>query len=108
MSERRRMVTRFETFLNDIGLNEVYGVIVKPEGRVKTLTFCKARILDASVNIYGMNFIQVKWQTGIRALAHEDARVFTTEANAMAFIRAAFVDFDFATAEAVPTKAPTT
>jgi len=104
MNERRELTARLEKFLNDVGLNEVYGVLANYEGKVKTLTFCKAKILDASVNIYGTTFIQVKWITGIRALAHEDAKVFTTEANAMTFIKAAFVDYDFATADSVPTK----
>jgi len=102
MNLRRELTARLETFLNDSGLNEVYGVIPNYEGKIKTLTFCKARTLDGQINIYGLNFIQVTYKTAIRALPQEDSRIFESERNAIDFLKAAFVDFDYELAESIP------
>lgn len=102
MSLRRDMTERMETFLNDVGLNEVYGVMANYEGKIKTLSFCKARSLDGQISIYGLNFIQVKYKTAIRALPQEDSRIFESEKNTMDFLKAAFVDYDYELAESIP------
>ena len=102
MSARKDLSTRLFEFCNEHGLNEVYGCLENLDGKIRTLTFCKARILDGQINIYGLNFIQVKYKTAIRDLPHEDSRIFNNESHVKDFLKAAFVDFDSELAESIP------
>lgn len=103
-SKRAQLHARMGEYLNDIGLNEVYGVISSLQGRVRTLTFCKAKMLDATINIYGERFIQIKWNTTIGALPQRSSVIFDTEDRVKDFLQAAFVDFDFEKADAIPNR----
>lgn len=56
-----------------LGLNDAYGCAIDPPnpdvGRnYYTVLFCKARILDGSIRIWGRTSISVRWQTAIRDL----------------------------------------
>ncbi len=102
MSERKDLATRLFEFCNENGLNEVYGCIENLEGKLRTITFCKAKILDGQINIYGLNFIQVKYKTAIRDLPQNDSRIFNCETHVKDFLKAAFVDLDYELAESIP------
>lgn len=102
MSARKDLATRLFEFCNEVGLNEVYGCIQHLEGKLRTITFCKAKILDGTISIYGLNFIQVKYKTAIRDLPHNDSRIFNKEDHVKEFLKAAFVDFDSELAESIP------
>jgi len=102
MSERQELSIRLSEFCSQVGLDEVYGCIENLDGKVRTLTFCKAKILDGQINIYGVNFIQVKYKTAIRDLPQNDSRIFNSEVNVKDFLKAAFVDFDYELAESIP------
>jgi len=107
---RTQIVDRFQTFLNTYELNEAYGVIRTggESGKFEELTFCKARVLDGTVKVYGPKFILVKYNTAYRTLPQNDHAVFTSEADAFKFLKAAFVDLDFDTAMNVPRKGAAT
>jgi len=102
MSARKDLSTRLFEFCNEVGLNEVYGCIENFDGKLRTLTFCKAKILDGTISVYGLNFIQVTYKTAIRDLPHEDSRIFNNEGHVKEFLKAAFVDFDYELAESIP------
>ena len=104
MSEREELMGRIVEFCGANGLNEVYGIIEANVGKYRSLTICKARILDGEIKIYSPKFIQVKWQTAIRALPERDSKVFTSAEHTIAFLKAAFIDHDYKAAEEVPTK----
>ncbi len=102
MSARKDLATRLFEFCNEVGLNEVYGCLENLEGKLRTVTFCKARILDGTISIYGLNFIQVKYKTAIRDLPRNDSRIFNCENHVKDFLKAAFVDYDSELAESIP------
>lgn len=104
MSTRREVAENIGKFLNETELNQVYGIIDVNQGKFRSLCFAKARMLDGEVRVYSPKFIQVKWQTAIRALPERASRVFTSEEDTKTFLRAAFVDYDFDAAYSVPTK----
>jgi len=56
------------------------------------------------VRYYGDKFVQVTWQTAIRAMPQNGAAVFTSADDAMEFVRLAFVEFDTDAAFAIPQK----
>ena len=101
MSERENIQNDIASFLDEVGLNEVYGVLTGldslPNGRkVRTITFCRARTLDGCVTIYGPSFIKVD--------TNRDSGVFTSADDAKAWIKAKFVDFDHDAADEIPQK----
>ena len=103
---RTQITDRIQKFLNANKLNEVYGVIQTGDesGRFEELTFCKARVLDGTVKVYGPKFILVKYTTAYRSLPHNDSVVFTSEKDAIRFLKSAFVDLNFDAALQVPHK----
>ena len=101
MSERENIQNDIASFLESVGLNEVYGVLTGLDtlsnGRkVRTVTFCKARTLDGCITIYGPKFIKVDTNRG--------SEIFESAENAKAWIKAKFVDFDHDAADEVPCK----
>jgi hypothetical protein len=102
MSEREQIQNDIASFLDSVGLNEVYGVLTgldeAPNGRckIRTITFCRARTLDGCVSIYGPKFIKVD--------TNRDSGVFTSADDAKAWIKAKFVDFDHDAADRIPQK----
>jgi len=85
-------------FLSENDLAQVYGAI---EGTGKStagkpyrsLTFCRARVLDGSIEIYGPKFIVVSYQTAYRHLPHQDRKVFTSVEETKRFLKETFVTF---------------
>lgn len=102
MSAREDLSTRLFEFCNEVGLNEVYGCLESLDGKIRTVTFCKAKVLDGQINIYGLNFIQVKYKTAIRAMPQNDSRIFNKESHVTDFLKAAFVDYDYELANSIP------
>ena len=101
MSEREEIQNDLVSFLDTVGLNEVYGVLAGLDtlsnGRkVRTVTFCQARTLDGCITIYGPKFIKVDTNRG--------TGIFESVEDAKAWIQAKFVDFDHDAADEVPQK----
>jgi len=101
MSEREDIQNDLVSFLESAGLNEVYGVLTGldtlPSGRkVRTVTFCLARVLDGCITIYGPKFIKVD--------TTRDNEIFDSAEDAKAYIQAKYVDFDHDAADEVPRK----
>jgi hypothetical protein len=71
-SRRAEVAASIAEAVHEMGLDEVYagGTInpADPEHNYYTVLFCKARILDGSVRVYGRSSITVRWQTAIRDL----------------------------------------
>jgi hypothetical protein len=103
--DRTKIMERIVDFCVKHDMNEVYGIIETSAGKYRSMTICKSSILDGEIKIYSPKFIQVKWQTAIRALPENGSRVFESESDTLAFLKAAFVDYDGNAADAVPTKA---
>ena len=64
MSIREEIQNDLANYCNELGLNEVYGVLTGKDqsstGRTfRSVTFCKARVLDGVIEIYGPKFIMV-------------------------------------------------
>lgn len=103
MSIREDIQREVEEFLSRAGLNEVYGVIgglhsLKSGKKIRVVTFCRARTLDGTVEIYSPSFIRVRTvQHGIET--------FGSAKHALAYIQARFVDYDMAVADSIPRKA---
>lgn len=76
MSPREAAQNELREHLVDLQLDEVYGVIDAATPKHRSLTFCKAEILDGVVYIYGPKFILVKYQTAIRTLPHRGQEKF--------------------------------
>ena len=93
MSVRSDIADRFANAFNANRLNDSYGVSVGKGGgdRYYTVTFCKARVLDGVVNVYGPKFILVKWMTQFRDMPHKGQEKFESEGDALKFIQDYFV-----------------
>lgn len=107
-SERNLIADRIAQFVIENQMTTPYGGDVslsKVGGRPHyALAFSQPRHLDGTVQVFSPNFIAVRYITGIRALPHEDSRVFLSEADAINFLRMAFVEREFEVALAIPTK----
>lgn len=83
-SRRAEVAVRIAEAVAEMGLNEVYaGGTFEPSGpghNYYTVLFCKARILDGSVRVYGRTAITVRWQTAIRDLPR-NGQVFCRSAE---------------------------
>lgn len=92
MSAREQVASEIESYLVELGLNEVYGVVsgLSEDKKYRYATFCKARILDGVVHVYGPKFIQVRWETAIRRLPHRGSEVFRSLEAAKEFLRENF------------------
>jgi len=77
------------------GLNDSYGVLKsKQEKNGKkfwSVTFCKARILDGTIDVYSPTFIRIAWETAIRDLPHRGSEVFKSEGDAKSFLQRSFI-----------------
>lgn len=103
MSDRERIQNQFVQFIKDNDLDQVYGAeagyhTLKSGGKIRVVTFCRARTLDGTVEIYSPNFIR------IRTMQH-GAETFGSMADAMEYMKARFVDYDMAAADSIPRKA---
>lgn len=80
MANKKHTIDLVEDILTELHLDEVYGLVrgdgVSKAGRkFKSVTFCKARILDGAVDVYSPAFMVVSWQTAIRTMPHRGSRV---------------------------------
>jgi len=106
-SPRALLAERIAAFVRDNDLAQVFGgesdLDKNKDGRrYRSVDFSLARTLDGTVRIYSPRFIQI-----LSAGPHgTGSEVFTSEADALAFMQARWVDFDHEAAEAVPRKAP--
>jgi hypothetical protein len=107
-SAREQIAERIAAFIRSNSLNSPFGgdVVLSRRGKIPCylVDFAKPRVLDGSIRVFGPKFIQIKYMTAYRALPHKDGVVFDSEENAIAFIKAAFVDLDFDKAESIPRK----
>lgn len=98
-SERQLIAERIAEYLRTSDLCTPFGgdVSLYRGGRTPcyVVAFSKPRVLDGTVSVYSRNFIQVRFQTSYRALPNAGSFVFKSEANALSFIRLAFVDMEF-------------
>ena len=104
MSERREIAERLAQHISINGLTTPYGGDVIKNGNKYTILFSKPAVLDGAINVYGDRFIQITFQTQFRDLPNRASYVYENESNALAFMLNAFVNHDFRTALAVPTK----
>ena len=95
MSARSELAESIGKTLCELGLNEVYGVMVgkSNEGGKPhySINFCQARITDGVVKVYSPKFILVKWQTGFRDMQHRGQQKFDSPEAALTFIKTSFV-----------------
>ncbi|MCX7592625.1 MAG: hypothetical protein N2235_02475 [Fischerella sp.] len=96
MDTRQQIAADLVEFFVAKNLAQVYGSEIgqgtNKIGRTYyTVTFCRAYKLDGVVNIYGPNFIQIKWQGAARDLGRRGSEVFRSVADAEKFLWAHFV-----------------
>jgi hypothetical protein len=94
MSVRSDFADKLAAQLTELGLNDAYGVNVLQShvrGKPYVITFCKARVLDAQLTVYGEKFILVKWHTAFRDMPSTGQEKFDSEAAAMQFVKDSFV-----------------
>lgn len=96
MSPRRQVAQNLADTCMFGGLNDSYGVnIAKSKSKSGKeywgVTFCKARTLDGSVEVYSPNFIVVAWQTGFRDMPAAGREVMRSESAAKTFITKNFI-----------------
>ena len=107
-SERQLIAERIAEFLRTNDVCSPFGgdVSLYRGGKVPcyVTAFSQPRVLDGTVSVYSPNFIQVRFNTGYRALPAGDSRIFASEQAATDFLRLAFVERKFDAALAVPTK----
>jgi len=107
-SPREMIANRIARFININKINSPFGgdVTLFRGGKMPhyLVAFSKPRVLDGTVSVYSPTFIQVRFNTSYRALPASDSRVFGSEANAIKFLKLAFVDLKFDDAMEVPTK----
>ena len=107
ISERHLIADRIAQFIIENRLASPYGGDVSLSKVTKrpcyTVAFSAPRVLDGTVSVYAPKFINVHYITGYRALPHEDSVVFTSEEDAVNFLRLAFVEGKYDEALAIPT-----
>ena len=101
MSARQEIANRIAEKICEWRLTNPFGGEVSKSGNYYGILFAIPRYLDGFVRVYGPRWILVETQG---PMAHYGNRVFESEANAIAFIKAAFVDHNEAAADAVPMK----
>ena len=106
-SERHLIADRIAQFIVESDLKTPYGGDVSLSKVTRrpcyTVAFSAPRVLDGTVSVYAPKFINVHYLTGYRALPHEDSVVFTSEKDAVNFLRLAFVEGRYDEALAIPT-----
>lgn len=94
MSVRSDLADRIADQLKEVGLNDAYGVNVGQshvKGKPYVISFCKARVLDGQVTMYGPKFVLVKWLTAFRDTSASGQEKFDSVDDAMNFIKKTFV-----------------
>lgn len=106
MSPRSQVSQTILDFLDANGLCNVFGGDngYGPGKKYRYILFDLPRTLDGEVRIFGPKFIQVL-SVGPHGDGEGNAQVFESVENCLAFIKARWVDFDRAAADAVPRKA---
>lgn len=106
-SARELLAERIAAFISRYNLDNPYGgdVALDRSRQFYNVLFSYPGNLDGVVKVYSPRFIQVKYQTRYLDLPNQDSRIFTSEKNALDFLKAAFVDLDFEKALAIPAKA---
>jgi hypothetical protein len=103
MSERQDMAYRFAGFFMEHDMCRPFGGDVTKGKRSYDVLFARPRTLDGLLRVFGPTFIQVQCQGPVVPSGSYTA-VYTSEADALAFLKAAFVDRDWGVADAVPRK----
>lgn len=107
-SPREAAANRIARFIVVNKLNSPFGgdVSLYRGGKMPCylVAFSTPRVLDGTVSVYSPTFIQVRFNTSYRALPAGDSRIFTSESDAIRFLKLAFVDLKFDDAMEVPTK----
>ena len=107
-SSREMIANRIARFINVNKLNSPFGgdVSLYRGGKVPSyiVAFSIPRYLDGTVQVYSPTFILVRFNTSFRTLPASDSRVFTSEPDAIKFLKLAFVDLKADEAMAIPTK----
>jgi hypothetical protein len=93
MSARSELAGRIAAFVCDNQLCQVYGGDVEKCGRYYGIGISQCRNLDGEIRVYGPRFIQVAFECRYHNLPQRDSRVFTSEADAIEFLRLAFVEY---------------
>lgn len=93
MSVRSEIADGFAEYFHNVNLDDSYGVNVGKGDNNKCyeVTFCKARVLDGLVKVYGPKFIVVKWMTAYRDMDHKGMEKFVSFNDAIDFIKTNFV-----------------
>lgn len=104
MSPRAELAARLATFVGEYNLCNPYGGDVRKVEKPRphyTIGFSRPAVLDGSIAVWGPTFIKIDFIHR----GHGDYRlVFASEENAIAFLRAAFVEHDWTKAWGVPQK----
>lgn len=107
-SDRELIADRIAAFIVKNDLNHPFGgdVTLYRGGKMPCylVAFSKPRVLDGTVAVYSKTFVQVRFNTSYRTLPAGDSRVFTSEVNAVKFLKLAFVEMKFDEAMEIPTK----
>jgi hypothetical protein len=93
-SARSDLADSIASQLKAAGLDDAYGVLIGQshvKGNPYVISFCKSRVLDGQVTLYGPKFLLVKWQTAYRDMPRDGQEKFDGVADAMAFINSSFV-----------------
>lgn len=104
MSERSDIAARFAAFIGDNDLANPFGGDVEQSSdkRYYGVAFSVPAILDGFLRVYSPKYILIECQG---RLCQQNA-VYTSEADAMLFMKLAFADHNMEAAYAVPTKPP--
>ena len=92
VSQREQLLDELVEVLHEKGLNEVYGINtgIADIKKYRYATFCRARVLDGEVKVFGTKFIQIKWETANRSLPQRGSEVFRSIDEAKEFIKKTF------------------
>ena len=87
MESRQVLEDDIVEFLQQEKLDGSYGIITKHYGKYRAITFCRPRITDGEIRVYGPKFFLLKWQTGIRSLPFNGQEKFTNVDSLKKFIK---------------------
>jgi hypothetical protein len=108
MSERQSCANRIARFINANKLTNPFGgdVVLDRSGKMPCyeVSFSKPRVLNGTVSVYSTSFIMVHFETSYRALPNRARHVYASEADAINFLKLAFVDLNFDEAMEIPLK----
>lgn len=100
LSPRAEVAHRIADFICEHRMTNPFGGDVEKDGRRYEVLFSRPRTLDGLVHVYGPNFILVD----SRGPGGDGKHVFESEANALAYLNARFVNFDREAANSIPRK----